>query len=429
MGYDFTPYLYSAVLFSDENIHETELVSSVYCDVHTKAVSSCLFDEYPSAISSYNISATSSPAFREFRWLFLGDGYVLFDPLRVLSSVRSGSSIVLSSPVSFSFSIGLIFPFSLLNSATFISDAPVFANFLKSPFGESLVTGLDATIIPNYKVVSSFQYTSEILRKYNFTLRADSLASFVSLPFNYSFGVPLSSSFNLSSSSFIPREVNGIVTSVVPFSSFITVSWPYYLTDFITLSSKLSSGLILGVEDIYSLVSFLSPFCGYSVLDSLLYEDTSFFGLGAELISLFGFNSLQSLLSDVIKTYLYFRYLNGRLSVYSLPKVTGIDHIITTKDGIYTFDDEEVLPGEAVLNLSAINTSAIKRVDKILSDTYLSSVSVYADGREYWVPSNSNWVTPPKGIKARDLKIAVHNIQDILEMIQCRLFIGNRKKY
>lgn len=98
--------------------------------------------------------------------------------------------------------------------------------------------------------------------------------------------------------------------------------------------------------------------------------------------------------------------------------ITGIDGIITAKDGIYIFSDENV-KGDVVFNLSNFDITRLKRIDKIYADIDLEEADVYADGDKYTF-SGSRWINCAKGLTAKDLKVWLKNL-DQLEFATFRI--------
>lgn len=230
--------------------------------------------------------------------------------------------------------------------------------------------------------------------------------------------------------------LSSYLSSYLFYSSLIGIGYSFFLSDILTIYDRSGNKLLSNAYDGISYFDSLKPaivvdikdllkiYSSFNVIRSLFksfYDFISFIDDISEKSSviegvvLFVIDPLTAEKGQVILWYLYSTNIS----------ITGCDGIVTAEDGIYVFIDERQA-GDIVFNLSDFNSSRLKKIDKIHSNVPLYSATVYADG-EVFSFDGELWVNCAKGLKARDLKVWLDNVEN-LEFVSFRIATTERAK-
>lgn len=218
--------------------------------------------------------------------------------------------------------------------------------------------------------------------------------------------------------------------------------YPYVITgvsDYITLETlqsgikiySYSSNILLSDYTNIDINEFLiSPFPDYQTamrsLSEVTIEDhiliNDFINLLRNIVinlsDALAFRTLVSLLSlileDIKSFYIYFDFYQPlRFSILELSALFGGDTVFCAYDGIYSLDYSTSQKSMLSINLSELQSSRMKRLDKIYSNVPLTKATIYADSKKYNLSGNSVFIPIPKGIRAKDYRVVIYNSDDI----------------
>lgn len=186
------------------------------------------------------------------------------------------------------------------------------------------------------------------------------------------------------------------------------------------LSLKLLEFIKSVISDYSAISDILSFSCDMKMYDILLMDDyiSLIRNLFINLSDRFDLKTVISILSTILKDipsfYIYFDFYQPlRFSILELSALFGGDTVFCAYDGIYSLDYSTSQKSMLSINLSELQSSRMKRLDKIYSNVPLTKATIYADSKKYNLSGNSVFIPVPKGIRAKDYRVVIYNSNDI----------------
>lgn len=209
------------------------------------------------------------------------------------------------------------------------------------------------------------------------------------------------------------------VLNVLDFESELTNVVIEFFSDVVVLGDVyeyvLSSILKDGIGFSDGLVGLLEFY--QSLVDKVRYDDFVDF--------------VRFIISTAIYLYVNF-YMPQQWSIIESSLCYRSDTIFCLcdgqNDGLYEVDFSKYVEDTAlILNLYQMASSKVKRIDKIYYNEKPQSVAIYSDKEVYNLDGEDNYLSIPKGVRGKDLKIGIYGMKNV-EYVDLGVFIEARDK-